>query len=322
MNIFIVTSIVIITFLFIVTVYLIMTLILMSRGEKPTMKRRFSKYFKSMDIEEVQDLVLKERLENEKKKKTHGFNFASKELSNYLLSSGVKLSATEYITSWTLLTLVPMLVALILHRGVITATAAALIGFAIPPIIVQQSRKKREEQFNKQLSESLAIMSNSLKAWFSFQQAMESIASEMQPPISAEFSKTLREIQYGVSMEDALNHMVERVKNKDLDLLVSAVMTATQVGGNLSEILEVIAETVRDRIKIKADVRVLTASGRISGLIIGLLPIIIILIVMLVNPDYFASFFESQIGKIMMVVSVVLEATGFLVINKIVDIQY
>lgn len=116
--------------------------------------------------------------------------------------------------------------------------------------------------------------------------------------------------------------MVERVKNKDLDLLASAVLTSAQVGGNLSEILAVISETVKDRIKIKNEVRILTSSGRTSGLIIGLLPVFIILVLMLINPEYFNSFFDSQLGKFMMVLSVVLEATGFAIINKIVNIKY
>lgn len=116
--------------------------------------------------------------------------------------------------------------------------------------------------------------------------------------------------------------MVERVKNKDLDLLVSAVLTCSQVGGNLSDILEVISETVKDRIKIKAEVRVMTSSGRTSGIIVGLMPVFIILILMLLNPSYFESFFDTQIGKVMLALSVLLEGIGFAVIHKIVDIKY
>lgn len=315
-------EILLIAIVFAVTIYLVMTLVLSSDREKPAMKKRFSKYFRSTDVNDVQDLVFKEKRDNERKNRENRFQFASKELSNYLLVSGVKLSASEYIGAWALMTLIPLLLTLLVSRSGISAAAAGLIGFAVPPLLVQRARKSREEQFNKQLGESLTIMSNCVKAGFSFQQALESIANEMQPPISTEFSRTLREMHYGVSMAEALNHMVDRVKNKDLDLLVCAVLTAAQVGGNLSEILEVISETVKDRIKIKADVRILTASGRISGLIIGLLPVVIVLIVMLFNPDYFGSFFDSGIGKVMIAVSVALEAAGFFVISRLVDIQY
>ena len=151
---------------------------------------------------------------------------------------------------------------------------------------------------------------------------MESIANEMQPPVSTEFSKTLREIHFGVPLTDALNHMVDRVKSKDLDLLVSAVLTSAQVGGNLSEILDVISETVRERIRIKAEIKILTSSGRTSGFIIGMLPVFIVLALMILNPTYFGSFAQSDTGKGMIAVSILLEATGFAVINKIINIKY
>lgn len=302
-------------------VYCVMTLLLTSNGTM-LVKGRLEKYFQDADAEEVQDLVLKESHENARKKKLKKIQLVGKDFSNDLAASGVKLSAAEYISAWALSTLLPMLAVLFLSGGIITALGIGIIGFSAPPFFVQRSRRKRQEEFNRQLGESLTIMGNCIKAGFTFQQAMESIAAEMQPPISSEFSKTLREVHYGISLEDALKHMVERVKNKDLDLLVSAVLTSAQVGGNLSDILEVISETVKDRIKIKAEVRVLTSSGRTSGIIIGMLPIFIIIALMVINPDYFRSFFETGAGKVMLIVSAILETTGFLVINKIVDIKY
>ncbi|MPM05764.1 hypothetical protein SDC9_52059 [bioreactor metagenome] len=304
-----------------VFIYSMMMMTLPSNN-KFMMKVRYLKYFKDVDVDEVQDQVLKEKNENARKKKSFKFQFISKEFSNYLVSSGVKLSATEYICLWMLTTFVPMYIALLLSKSMITATGVAIIGFFAPPIFVRRSRKKRQEEFSKQLGESLTVMGNCIKAGFSFQQSMESIAADMQPPISTEFGKTLREIHFGISMEDALKHMVDRVKNQDFDLLVSAVLTSTQVGSNLSDILEVISDTVKDRIKIKSEVRVLTASGRTSGLIIGFLPIIIIIALMLLNPGYLNAFFETGAGRIMLIISAVLETMGFMIINKIVDIKY
>jgi tight adherence protein B len=295
---------------------------LLASNGKVIVKTRFNKYFNTVNLDEIQREVFKEKREQEKKKKSHKIQLANKEFSNYLAMSGVKLKATEFLCSWVLFTILPMLLVFLLLKNVIPVLGIGIICFSIPPFLVKRSRSKRQEEFNKQLGESLVIMRNCVKSGFSFQQAMESIATEMQPPISTEFTKTLREVRFGLSLEDALNHMVDRVKNKDLDLLVSAVLTSSQVGGNLSDILEVIAETVKDRLKIKAEVRVLTSSGRISGIIIGLLPVIIIVVLMLLNPDYFQSFFETQIGKIMLIISVVLEVVGFAVINKVVDIKY
>lgn len=306
--------------LFSAAVYGGLILLLGGRGSTE-MKGRFEKYFNIAHVDDVQDLVLKERKKN-KKNATRQVEFVSRELSNYIAASGIHLSGGEYIGFWLLSVLLPLMGAMLLTRNLITAVAAGIIGFSLPPILVQRARKRREEMFNKQLGESLTVIVNCLKAGFSFQQAMESIASEMPSPISTEFSKTLREVQYGASFEDALKHMNERVKNRDLDLLVSSVLTARQVGGNLSDILEVIADTIQDRIKIKTNIRVLTASGRISGLIIGMLPVAVILLVMMVNPSYFSSFFASTLGRIMIGLSIVMEVTGFLIIGKIVNIEY
>ena len=302
-------------------VYSILTLIL-SSSSKTRMERRLSKHFKKSDFDEVQLEVLKEKRKKAKKNKPNKFRLASDEFSNYLAMSGVKLRATEFVWSWVIIAIVPALLAFLLSDNLITALGVGIIGLAIPPILVQRSKKKRQNEFNKQLGDSLSIMENCIKAGFSFQQAMESIAADMQPPISTEFQKTLREVQYGISLSEALRHMVDRVKNKDLDLLVSSVLISAQVGGNLSDIMEVISDTVQDRLKIKADVRVLTTSGRFSGIIIGLLPVFIMLFLMLINPDYFNSFVASDIGKIMLTASVVLEAIGFLAIRKIIDIKY
>lgn len=302
-------------------VYSILTLIL-SSSSKTRMERRLSKYFKKSDFDEVQLEVLKEKRKKAKKNKPNKFRLASDEFSNYLAMSGVKLRATEFVWSWVIIAIVPALLAFLLSDNLITALGVGIIGLAIPPILVQRSKKKRQNEFNKQLGDSLSIMENCIKAGFSFQQAMESIAADMQPPISTEFQKTLREVQYGISLSEALRHMVDRVKNKDLDLLVSSVLISAQVGGNLSDIMEVISDTVQDRLKIKADVRVLTTSGRFSGIIIGLLPVFIMLFIMVINPDYFNSFVASDIGKIMLTASVVLEAIGFLAIRKIIDIKY
>lgn len=310
-----------ISVLFGALVYSILTLSL-SSGVKAQTNRRLSKYFKKSDFDEVQVAVLKEKRKKAKKSKSNKLQLASDEFTNYLAMSGVKLRATEFVWAWVIASTVPALIAYLLSKNLITAFGVGIIGVAIPPVLVKRSRKKRENEFNKQLGDSLSIMENCIKAGFSFQQAMESIASDMQPPISTEFSKTLREVQYGISLSEALRHMVDRVKNKDLDLLVSAVLISSQVGGNLSDIMEVISDTVQDRLKIKADVRVLTTSGRFSGIIIGLLPVFIILFLMVINPNYFKSFVASDIGKVMLAVSVGLEAIGFLAIRKIIDIKY
>ncbi|WP_051280701.1 type II secretion system F family protein [Anaerovorax odorimutans] len=291
-------------------------------SSKKLINNRITKYFHNDSISEIQDQVFKEKLEIYKKKKSNKFKIASKEFSDYLAMSGIKLRASEFIYVWISTTFLPIIIISFSNANIITAMGLSIIGFIIPPLLVQRGRKKRQTEFNKQLGESLVVMSNCIKAGFTFQQAMESISNDMQPPISTEFGNALREMRFGVTKNEALHHMVNRVQNNDLDLLVSAVMTSDQVGGNLSDILDTISDTIKDRIRIKQEIRVLTAQGRMSGIIIGLLPMFIILLLMIMNPDYFMSFFEAPIGKIMLCVSISMEIIGFIIINKIVNIEY
>jgi tight adherence protein B len=302
------------------TVYFLINIIFLS-SEKEVVRSRVAKYFKENNADDVQEQFIREKNAEEQKQKKDRFKIASKDFSNYISSSGLKLTATEFIYMWTALTLLPMVVIILFGRSILTAAAVCIVGFAIPPILVGRARKQRGELFNKQLSEALVIMGNSIKGGFTFAQSMESVAEDMHPPISFEFAKVLREIHYGVSQDEALNHMVERSQNQDLELLVSAVITSSQVGSNLTEILDTISETIRDRIKIKQEINTLTAQGRISGIIIGALPVVLLLVIMIINPEYYEGFFNSTIGKVLMVISIVMEMIGFTVIKKIINIK-
>lgn len=311
---------IIIALLFGITVYLLLNIIFSSTG-KEKVRTRISKFFRENSVDDVQEQFIREKYEEEQKRKKDRVRLVSRDFSNYITSSGLKLTGNEFISMWAGLTLIPMILIILFGGNFLTGTAFGIMGFSIPPILVSNARKKRADLFNKQLGEALIVMGNSIKGGFTFFQSMESVSEEMQPPISSEFAKVLREIHYGVSQEDSLKHMVERTQSKDLELLVSAVVTSTQVGSNLTEILDTISETIRDRIKIRQEINTLTAQGRISGLIIGALPIVLVLAIMVLNPEYYEGFFESNIGKLLIIISVLMEATGFLIIRKIIDIK-
>ena len=221
-----------------------------------------------------------------------------------------------------LITFLPMLVLGILTQNLISALGIGILGFAVLPLLLRRAMHQRREAFTRQLGEALVVIGNSLKGGFSFQQAMESVASDMLPPISSEFELAIREIRFGVSLEEALQHMSARLKNQDLDIFVSAVLTSAKVGSNLSEILDTISATIKDRIRIKQEVRVLTAQGRISGYIIGLLPVFLLVVLMIMNPEYFGTFFKSTMGRIMLGTSAFLELIGFMIIKKLTNIEY
>lgn len=311
---------IIIAFLAATTVFLFVNSVLLSRG-KEKVRNRISKYFNENSAEDVQEQFIREKYEEEQKKKKERIKFVSKDFSNFIISSGFKMTGAEFLIMWGALTLVPMIVIILFGGNTLTAIAVSFSGFAVLPLLVTNARKKRAELFTKQLGEALTVMGNSIKGGFSFLQSMESVSKEMQPPISTEFAKVLREIHFGVSQEEALKHMVERTQSKDLELLVSAVITSSQVGSNLTEILDTIAVTIRERIKIRQEINSLTAQGRISGLVIGALPIVLVLAIMVLNPEYYEGFFSSSIGKLLVVVSILMEATGFILIKKIIDIK-
>ncbi len=247
---------------------------------------------------------------------------ASSKIASQLESAGILLRAEEFILAWGAATVVPAGLVLMFGGSPVTAFALAAGGAIIPPLSVSIARKRRLALFEKQLSDALGIIGNSLRAGFTFAQSMESISREMPDPIAKEFNKTIREMALGVPMEDAMTAMVRRMENEDLGMLISAVLIQRQVGGNLADIIDNISITIRDRLKIKGEVKVMSASGRISGMVIGLLPVFLIVVLMILNPSYIMTFVSTPLGLGMLAVAGFMEFIGFFIVQKIVNIKY
>ena len=247
---------------------------------------------------------------------------ALKRLSTELSLAGIRLRAEEFISIWAVSAFLPASVAIFAKADLIFAFAFVILGVTLPYYFVRRSKAKRLALFEQQLSDALIIMGNCLKTGLSFQQSINSIAGDMPEPISKEFARVSKEVQLGVTLEKALENMVERLESKDFMLIVAAVLIQRQVGGNLSEILDGISDTIRDRLKIKASIKVLTATGRTSGMVVGLMPAFILLILMVLNPSYIRSFFESQLGIAMLCIACGLEIIGFLAVKKVVSIKF
>lgn len=181
--------------------------------------------------------------------------------------------------------------------------------------------KRRQKAFTNQLADMLTMVSNALRAGFSFMQAFELIAREMDAPIGREVQKVVREVNIGVELETALDNMQKRVNSPDFELVVTAVVIQRQVGGNLAQILDTISETINERIRMRREVMSLTAQGRASGIVLALLPVVIAGILTMVNPQYLQPLFDEPIGRMAIVAAVVLEIVGYMVIQKIVDIK-
>lgn len=294
--------------------------ILFTDTPKQRVHKRLNALAENVELGYIHDAVLNEKKKCRKHKKKP--QLVSRRFEDSLAMAGIHISAQEFMLLWCCLTLGPAIAGLLLNMDLLAVLGICVIGFAIPPVMVQRSRSKQQQLFNKQLGESLTIMSNCMRSGYSFQQAMHSISKEMQPPVSTEFGRVVRELNYGATLEQALSNMSQRVNSKDFDLLISAVITSTQVGANLSEILDTISETITDRIRLREEVRVFSAQGRMSGLIIGLLPVVVLLFLMILNPTYLTDFISHPIGKLLLMLSVLLEAIGFFLINRIVDIRY
>ena len=212
----------------------------------------------------------------------------------------------------------------VLARGFKSWPVAIIIGIAgwvLPSFLLRNRIRKRMKLLNEQLGDAITMMSNSLKAGYSFIQAVDIVAEEMKGPIAEEFAIFKKEVSLGLNTEKALENLSARVKSEDLELAITAVMIQRQVGGNLAEVLDKITETIRDRVRIKGELKAITAQGRISGIVISLLPVGLAMMMALISPDQFRVMVTEPIGIVMIGMAVVMVFIGYFFIRKIVNIE-
>jgi tight adherence protein B len=195
------------------------------------------------------------------------------------------------------------------------------IAIALPLLAVRMAVSKRRKVLEKQLVEMLVMVSNSLKAGFGLMQALDHASKQLEDPISRELRDTIRATQMGQSIEDAVQGLNTRVGSYDLEIVITAILVQRNVGGNLSEILDGVAHTMRERERIKGEIATLTAQQRLTGFVIAGLPIGLGIIFYLMNPDYMMTLFTEQIGRYMIAGAVVLECIGAYVIKRIINID-
>ena len=244
-----------------------------------------------------------------------------KSVQSKLNRAHVLLKAEEFITIRIILLLGPGGIISLFSGSIAPLFIIGAAGWLIPGLILKGKIRKRIKSLNEQLGDAIVLISNSLKAGYSFFQSVDIVAKEMAPPISEEFTILQKEINLGTVTEKALENLVSRVGSDDLELVITAVLIQRQTGGNLAEVLDNISFTIRDRIKIKAEVRTVTAQGRMSGLIISLLPPILGVIIYLINPEHMSLLFTSPLGLMIVGFSMVMELIGIYFINRIVKIE-
>ncbi|HET7169731.1 MAG TPA: type II secretion system F family protein [Candidatus Limnocylindrales bacterium] len=204
----------------------------------------------------------------------------------------------------------------------------ALIGFLLPRFWLSRRKNGRLGAFNKQLPDTITLIANALRAGSSFLQAIELVVRESRPPISTEFSRVIREVNLGLPFDQALENMVRRVRSDDLELMATAISIQHQVGGNLAEILDSISYTIRERVRIKGEIRTLTAQQRLSGYVVGFLPIALAGFLFVAAPGFMDPMFANPpavlglpAGVIILVFGGFMMFIGFMLIRKIVDIE-
>lgn len=204
----------------------------------------------------------------------------------------------------------------------IMSIVAGFLGFFFPRLYVSRQTSQRLVRFENQLPDTLGLWVNALRSGFSVLQAMEAISRDAPEPTATEFKRVVQEVQLGIDVEDALEHLLNRVESDDLDLVVTAVNIQREVGGNLAEILETISHTIRERVKLKGEIRVLTAQGRMTGYLISGLPIAVALFLNTIQPGFMRPMFESRTcGWPMLGIGLALIGMGMAAIQKIVNIE-
>lgn len=246
-------------------------------------------------------------------------------ISKNLARADLKLKPGEYIAMIIIAAFGVGIVAwFITGQSIILGAVGAIIGAFIPNIYVKQQQGKRLIKFDEQLPDMLNLMVNGLRAGYSTMQAMEAVSKELPPPINDEFRRVVQEMQLGVRMEQALDNLLRRIASPDLDLVITAINVQKEVGGNLAEILDTISYTIRERVRIKGEIRVLTSQVIYSGRFLSMMPVFVIAILYFLNREYMMEFFKPEsfpCGYIALGVAALLIISGYFVMQKLGDIE-
>ena len=255
-------------------------------------------------------------------------------LSRDLARADLKLKPSEFLFLWgaTIVGIpVAMLALSVVFSGLgnpLLLVIGALVGAWLPRFWLGRRKNGRLNAFNKQLPDTITLIANALRAGSSFLQAIEMVVRESRPPISLEFGRVIREVNLGLPFDQALENMVRRVRSDDLELMATAISIQHTVGGNLAEILDSIAFTIRERVRIKGEIRTLTAQQRLSGYVVGFLPIGLAMFLFIAAPSFMQPMFDKEVavgglpvGVIILFFGGFMMFLGFMAIRKIVDIE-
>ena len=244
-------------------------------------------------------------------------------VSRELARADLKFKVAEYFALVFISTVGVAFIGYLLQPYAASAAIGAIIGFFAPRFYVKRQQTIRLRKFNDQLGDMLNLMVNGLRAGYSVMQALESVSRELPPPICDEFRRVVQEMQIGIPMEKSLDNLLRRIPSEDLDFLVTAINVQREVGGNLAEILDSISFTIRERVRIKGEIRVMTSQVRTSGAILSMIPVFLSMALWFISPEYIGSFFDRgpTCGWLAVGTIVIMIVSGYFVMQKIADIE-
>lgn len=245
----------------------------------------------------------------------------NQKLNQMIMSAGVTLKPEEYIMLRVFLSVVVGGVLYFISTSILLLFVGASVGYIYPQIWLKNKVKKRIEKFNSGLPDMINTLIGALKSGYSLTQAMQTVSEDCEAPVNEEILILLKELNYGITMEEALNNLDTRMPSVELEIMIHATLIQRQAGGNLSNILEIIVKTIMERNKLDRQVRTLTAQGRLSGKVIGALPIVLGFILYMFDHKYMTDFFDNIFGKIAISIGVISAIIGYIIINKITKIE-
>lgn len=288
-------------------------------------EKRIKLYLKTSQEKNIEkanvDIKTRVKLFNNKIKKCIPTVKVSNKLEKKISRTGINVKPEEFIVfQWMCLVIIGGTF-YIISNNYFAFFVGAIIGYITPLLMLSNRGNKRFKKFNQGLPDLITSIVGSLRAGFSLQQALKTVAEDSESPIRDEINIVIKEIRCGSTLEEALNHLNDRMPSGDLEMMIQSILIQREVGGNLSSVLEIIASTIRERQSIQRQVVSLTAQGKMSGLVIGFLPIGLGVVINLLDPGYMTALFTNKIGVMMLMMGMISEIIGFILINKIVTIE-
>ena len=307
-------------------ILLLVGIIISIGGEKSLVEERLGQYTE----DEFDERIAAAAAESETSALTDWVNVQVEKsswgegIAKNLAQADIKLKPGEYAALIVILVIsLGALAYFIGGQDLISAGIGIIIALILPGFYIKRQKGQRLQKFNEQLPDMLNLMVNGLRAGYSTVQAMEAVSKELPPPISVEFRRLVQEMQIGIPMEQALDNLYRRIPSEDLDLIIAAINVQREVGGNLAEILDTISYTIRERVRIKGEIRVLTSQVVYSGRFLAMLPFILGAILWFINRPYMMLFFSDPkiCGIIMIGAIILMVSSGYFAMTRVANIE-